>query len=86
MMMLFKAEGKGLRAYAMAASLALGATLGFLPATPVQAQTRALPDFTDLVDQVGRGFELQQLGGHGNVFCTLYTEYVKQTRASLSKA
>ena len=53
MMMLFKAEGKGLRAYAMAASLALGATLGFLPATPVQAQTRALPDFTDLVDQVG---------------------------------
>ena len=41
MMMLFKAEGKGLRAYAMAASLALGATLGFLPATPDQAQTRA---------------------------------------------
>ncbi|WP_093376252.1 DegQ family serine endoprotease [Variovorax sp. OV329] len=53
--MLFKAEGKELRAYAMAAGLALGAMLGLVPATPVQAQTasRTLPDFTDLVDQVG---------------------------------
>jgi len=42
-----------MRAYALAAGLVLGATLGFLPAAPAQAQTRTLPDFTDLVDQVG---------------------------------
>lgn len=53
MMMLFKAEGKRFRAYAMAVGLALSATLGFVPATSAHAQTRALPDFTDLVDQVG---------------------------------
>src|SRR5262245_44662266 len=54
MMMLIKAEGKKLRAFAMATGLALGAALGFMPATPAQAQaTRPLPDFTDLVDQVG---------------------------------
>jgi serine protease Do len=58
MMMLFKAEGKNLRSYAMASALALGATLGFMPATPALAQSaqpqlRALPDFTELVDQVG---------------------------------
>ncbi|MBS0454823.1 MAG: DegQ family serine endoprotease [Proteobacteria bacterium] len=52
-MLLFKAEGKRFRTYAMAAGLALGATLGFLPAAPAHAQTRTLPDFTDLVDQVG---------------------------------
>ncbi|MBS0339554.1 MAG: DegQ family serine endoprotease [Proteobacteria bacterium] len=52
-MLLFKAEGTRFRAYALAAGLALGATLGFLPSTPAQAQTRTLPDFTDLVDQVG---------------------------------
>jgi len=55
MMMQFKAEGKNLRAFAMAAGLALSATLGLMPAAPAQAQTatRTLPDFTDLVDQVG---------------------------------
>ncbi len=55
MMMLFKAEGKKLRSYAMAGALALGATLGFMPATSAlaQSQARALPDFTELVDQVG---------------------------------
>lgn len=52
-MMMFKPEGMKFRTYAMAAGLALGATLGLLPPTPAQAQTRALPDFTDLVDQVG---------------------------------
>jgi len=54
MMMLFnKAEGKRLRAYAVAAGMALTAALGFVPPAPAQAQTRTLPDFTDLVDQVG---------------------------------
>ncbi|MDM0114312.1 DegQ family serine endoprotease [Variovorax sp. J22R133] len=51
--MMFKAEGKTLRSCLMAVMLGLTATLGFAPVTPVSAQTRALPDFTDLVDQVG---------------------------------
>ncbi len=37
----------------MACALALASTAALLPATPVHAQARALPDFTDLVDQVG---------------------------------
>ena len=53
MMLLFKAEGRKLRSYVMAMAFALGATLGFVPAAPAQAQSRSLPDFTDLVDQVG---------------------------------
>ena len=53
MMMLFKAEGKKLRTYALATAVALGATLAFVPASPALAQSRSLPDFTDLVDQVG---------------------------------
>lgn len=31
----------------------VGGSLGFLPAMPAAAQTRVLPDFTDLVEQVG---------------------------------
>ncbi|HSV58341.1 MAG TPA: serine peptidase, partial [Variovorax sp.] len=50
--MLFKAEGKRLRTYALATAFALGA-LGFVPTSPALAQSRSLPDFTDLVDQVG---------------------------------
>ena len=53
MMMMLKAEGKKLRTYALATAFALGATLGFVPASPALAQSRSLPDFTDLVDQVG---------------------------------
>ena len=37
----------------LVAALALGATLGLAPVMPAQAQTRTLPDFTDLVEQVG---------------------------------
>ncbi len=33
--------------------LALGAAIGFLAPVPVSAQTRGLPDFTELVEQVG---------------------------------
>ena len=42
-----------LRSYLLAGLLALGLTGAVVPLQPVWAQTRALPDFTDLVDQVG---------------------------------
>ncbi|WP_369802192.1 DegQ family serine endoprotease [Pseudorhodoferax sp. Leaf265] len=46
--------GRQLRVQAMAWAMALTATLALAPHTPVLAQqVRALPDFTDLVDQVG---------------------------------
>ena len=35
------------------AALALCGSLAFAPVSPVVAQTRVLPDFTDLVEQVG---------------------------------
>ena len=44
---------KPLRPYLAACLMAMAATVSVLPATPVWAQTRTLPDFTDLVDQVG---------------------------------
>ncbi len=40
-------------AYALSGVLATGAGAAFLPATAAFAQARALPDFTDLVEQVG---------------------------------
>ena len=46
-------QGNPFRTMALAALLATGALLGFVPAAPAAAQTRTLPDFTDLVDQVG---------------------------------
>jgi S1-C subfamily serine protease len=51
--MMFKVEGHKLRSYLFAFGLACTAAVGFLPATPVIAQTRGLPDFADLVEQVG---------------------------------
>ncbi|RCW73932.1 serine protease Do [Pseudorhodoferax soli] len=46
--------GRQLRVQAMAWAMALTATLALAPHTPVLAQqVRGLPDFTDLVDQVG---------------------------------
>ena len=44
---------KPLRPYLAAGLMAIAATASVLPAAPVWAQTRTLPDFTDLVDQVG---------------------------------
>ena len=44
---------KPLRPYLTAGLMAIAATTAVLPVTPVWAQTRTLPDFTDLVDQVG---------------------------------
>lgn len=52
--MMLQIEGKKIRSYLLACGLAITATAGFLPASPATAQAvRALPDFTDLVDQVG---------------------------------
>ena len=42
-----------LRSYLFTGLLALGLTGAVVPLQPVWAQSRALPDFTDLVDQVG---------------------------------
>ena len=51
--MMFKLEGMRIRSTLLALALAASTSAAFLPATSVQAQTRSLPDFTDLVDQVG---------------------------------
>jgi len=44
---------KPLRTFFVAASVAATALVAVAPLQPVHAQTRVLPDFTDLVDQVG---------------------------------
>ena len=44
---------QSVRVLGMAAMLAAAGVVGLAPVTPAQAQARALPDFTDLVDQVG---------------------------------
>jgi serine protease Do len=51
--MTFQVEGKKLQSYVFACALALSAVGAALPMSTAQAQTRTLPDFTDLVDQVG---------------------------------
>jgi serine protease Do len=52
-MMLLQAQTKKLRVLALACAMASTAGLTLLPAQSVSAQTRVLPDFTDLVEQVG---------------------------------
>ena len=42
-----------MRAYALVGALAIAGTVALMPAKPVVAQGRVLPDFTDLVEQVG---------------------------------
>ena len=44
---------KPLRSWAAASVMAVSAVVTMMPVTPAWAQTRTLPDFTDLVDQVG---------------------------------
>ncbi|MES2401899.1 MAG: DegQ family serine endoprotease [Pseudomonadota bacterium] len=44
---------KPVRSYIAAGILAIGAVAAFAPLQPVWAQNRTLPDFTDLVEQVG---------------------------------
>ncbi len=51
--MMFKIKVNPLRSSLMACAFALASTAALVPATPVHAQVRTLPDFTDLVDQVG---------------------------------
>ncbi|WP_332776182.1 DegQ family serine endoprotease [Polaromonas sp.] len=41
------------RSYLLAGALAVGAMIALVPAQPAWAQSRTLPDFTDLVEQVG---------------------------------
>jgi serine protease Do len=50
---MFRIDWKKLRAYALVIALAVTATVALMPARPVVAQARVLPDFTDLVEQVG---------------------------------
>lgn len=54
---MFQIEWQKLRGYALVGALAVGGTVALMPAKPVVAQSapqmRALPDFTDLVEQVG---------------------------------
>lgn len=50
---MLKIKGNTFRSALMACAFALASTTALLPATPVHAQARGLPDFTDLVDQVG---------------------------------
>lgn len=46
-------DRKTWRSALLVAALAIGVTSGLVPMMPAQAQTRTLPDFTDLVEQVG---------------------------------
>ncbi len=50
---MFRIDWKKVRAYGLVAVLAVSATVALIPARPVVAQSRSLPDFTDLVEQVG---------------------------------
>ena len=50
---MFRIDWKGLRAYGLVVALAVAAAVALIPARPVVAQGRVLPDFTDLVEQVG---------------------------------
>jgi serine protease Do len=51
--MMFKFEKNKIRSFLMAGALALASGAALLPAASAHAQARVLPDFTDLVDQVG---------------------------------
>lgn len=52
--MMFRTERSTIRSFLMAGMILLASGASLLPATPAHAQAaRVLPDFTDLVDQVG---------------------------------
>lgn len=51
--MMIQIDRKTWRSALLVAALAIGATAGLVPMMPAHAQTRTLPDFTDLVEQVG---------------------------------
>jgi serine protease Do len=50
---MLNADWKKLRAGALVLAVAASSSLALLPVQPAAAQVRALPDFTDLVEQVG---------------------------------
>lgn len=54
---MFRIDWKALRSYGLVVALAIAGTVAVMPAKPVVAQSapqpRSLPDFTDLVEQVG---------------------------------
>ena len=50
---MFLVDGKILRSCVSAGVMAVAAVATFVPSAPAFAQSRALPDFTDLVEQVG---------------------------------
>jgi serine protease Do len=50
---MLKIDGKKLRACGVAIAMAVAGGAALMPAAPALAQARALPDFTDLVEQVG---------------------------------
>lgn len=50
---MFELNLKPLRPYFAASLMAIAGTAAMLPVVPLWAQTRVLPDFTDLVEQVG---------------------------------
>ena len=50
---MYRIDWKKLRAYGLVIALSIAGTVALMPAKPVVAQARSLPDFTDLVEQVG---------------------------------
>jgi serine protease Do len=50
---MFKVDWKKLRKCGLVIALAVAGTVALMPAKPLMAQPRALPDFTELVEQVG---------------------------------
>lgn len=50
---MIKLEWKKLRSLMLVGALAATTALTLVPVAPAAAQSRALPDFTDLVEQVG---------------------------------
>src|SRR5205085_2970429 len=72
---MFRMDSNGLRSCGLAMALAFAGVAAFTPATPALAQSapqpRSLPDFTELVDQVGpavvniRTIEHARAGGRG---------------------
>jgi serine protease Do len=50
---MFRFDWKKFRGYALVMAMAVGGTVALIPAGPAFAQGRVLPDFTDLVEQVG---------------------------------
>ncbi|RZL88590.1 MAG: DegQ family serine endoprotease [Variovorax sp.] len=72
--MMFNVEGNKIRSFLMACALAAVSTVALVPVAPAHAQARVLPDFTDLVDQVGPAVvnirtveKVAQRGGNGEM-------------------